>query len=243
MKSEKLNHYDGSGLMREVADDPRNQKHADVLKAVVSGDENALKEKMTSGEVDDLIDRIDQYSTHPATLKTLTELLGTVDQIAPMRYFRKFWNKLPHLAQWGLMHSTKGPNLFSSRGPIQTLIRLGFIDYKGHMNEDGKIMEEKIAAMGGFDKFMFKYGVKVGKYFIPELAPLEPFVGPLLKLDNIADKMMSQNRQYLRAQHEIIEKPEKNIENISDTSRSQMESYSLLPAEKKSAKNSPKRLN
>lgn len=242
MRSNK-NHPNEGGSNLNFQDEPRNQRHADVLKAVVAGDEKALQEKMTAGEVDDLIDRIDAYSKHPATLKSLTELLETVDQSFPMRHFRTFWNSLPHLAQWGLMHGTKGPNIFSGSGPIQTLIKFGFIDYKGHMNENGQIMEEKITAMGGWDKFMLKYGIKIGKYFVPELAPVEPFVEPLLKLNNIADKTMSQSREYLRSLHKIVEKPEKNIAQISDASRSQMESYSLLPHEKKLPKNSTKYLN
>lgn len=184
-------------------------------------------------EVDDLIDRLDKYSTHPATLKSLTELLETVDQSAPIRHFRSFWNKLPHLAQWALMHGTKGPNIFSGSGPIQTLIKFGLIDYKGYLNEDGEIMEEKIVAMGGWDKFLLQYGVQFGKYLLPELAEVEPFIGPLLKLDNIADKTLSQSRQYLRSMHEIVEKPEKNIENIQDNARSQMETFSLLSSEGK----------
>jgi hypothetical protein len=184
---------------------------------------------MSAGDVDDLIDRIDKYSTRPATLKSLTELMEKVDQCGPMRHFRSFWNGLSHLAQWGLMHGTKGPNIFSGRGPIQTLIKFGFIDYKGHLNENGEIMEEKIVAMGGWDKFFLKYGIKFGKYFFPELTVVEPFVGPLTKLDNIADNTLFQSRQYLRSLHEIVEKPEKNIANISDATRSQMETFSLLP--------------
>ena len=179
-----------------------------------------------SVDVNDLISRIEAYANHPDTIKSLTKLMERVDQSSPMRRFRAYWNGLSHVTQWGLMHVTKA---LSGSGPIQTMVRFGFIDYKGHKGEDGQIMEEKIISMGGWEKFLVTYGVKFGKYVFPELKAVEPFVGPLLKLDKISVKTLSHVRVYLRSLHQIQENPENNISAISDTARSQMDSFSLLP--------------
>ena len=108
-----------------------------------------------SVDVNDLISRIEAYANHPDTIKSLTKLMERVDQSSPMRRFRAYWNGLSHVTQWGLMHVTKA---LSGSGPIQTMVRFGFIDYKGHKGEDGQIMEEKIISMGGWEKFLVMAG-------------------------------------------------------------------------------------
>ncbi len=195
-------------------------------------DMEGLHKAVKSGKVDNLINRLDQIAQHPESLKKLTNLMIEVDSSAPIRHFRKFWDKLPHLAQWATMHISKGFLVMSStHGPIELMIKNGFIVYKGHLNENGQIMEEKIQALGGMDKYMLKYGVKIGKYFAPELAAVEPFIDPLLKLQDVGDKTMEKVRHGVRAAREAREAPEHNIANISNATRSNLQTLSLLPAD------------
>jgi len=195
-------------------------------------DKAQLHEAVKSGKVDGLIDRMEEYANHPTTVKKLTSLMISVDKSAPIRHFRTFWNKLPQLAQWAIMHGTKGPMMMSSNnGPIELMIKNGFINYKGHLNENGEIMEEKIQAMGGMNKYLLKYGVKIGKYFVPELKEVEPFVEPMLKLQNLGDKTMEKVRHAVRAARETREEPKRNIQKISSDVRSNLQTLNFLPQE------------
>lgn len=188
-------------------------------------------EKVASGEADRYLDKLNQIVEHPDNLKKIKETMIDIDSSLPIRHFRKYWNKLPHTAQWALLHLSKGSLVSLSGGPIHLLIKFGFITYKGHLNENGQIMEEKIQAMGGLDKYMLKYGVKIGKYFVPELAAVEPFVEPLIKLQNISDKTLNRVRGAVRAAREVREAPERNIEKISTNTRSGLQKLNLVAAE------------
>lgn len=188
-------------------------------------------EKVASGEADRYLDKLNAIVEHPDNLKKIKETLIDLDSSIPMRHFRKYWDKLPHTAQWALMHLSKGSIVSLTGGPIHLLIKFGFINYKGHLNENGQIMEEKIQAMGGLDKYMLKYGVKIGKYFVPELAGVEPFVDPLIKLQNISDKTLNRVRGAVRAAREVREAPERNIEKISSSTRGGLQKLNLVQAD------------
>ncbi len=166
-------------------------------------------------QLDAAIIKIEEKSKDPETIMDLTKAAITIDQSAPIRYFRKFWDRLPKLAQFALMHTTKGPFIMSSNGPIQVMMKLGLLNYKGHLDEKGQIMDEKIQAMGGSNKLLKKYGVKIGKYFVPELRVVEPMVEQISKYEDRLDKV-SQNilptlREKVRAHRNTTEGPAINI--------------------------------
>lgn len=167
------------------------------------------------GQLDAIITKIEEKSKDPQTLKDLTKAAITVDQSAPIRYFRKFWDRLPELAQCAMMHITKGPFIMSSNGPIQIMMKFGLINYKGHLNEKGEVMDAKIQAMGGPTKLLKRYGVKIGKYFIPELKAIEPMVEQIAKYEDRLDKVslaiMPKVRESVRTNRLKVEGPAINI--------------------------------
>lgn len=167
------------------------------------------------GQLESVISKVEETAKDPQTLKDLTKAAITIDQSAPFRYFRKFWDRLPKLAQFALMHTTKGPFIMSSNGPIQIMMKFGLINYKGHLNEKGEVMDEKIQEMGGSSKLLKKYGVKIGKYFIPELRAVEPMVEQIAvyeeRLDKVSQNIMPKVRESVRANRNKVEGPAINI--------------------------------
>lgn len=166
-------------------------------------------------QLDAVISKIEEKSMDPETIKDLAKAAITIDQSAPIRYFRKFWDRLPKLAQFALMHTTKGPFIMSSNGPIQVMMKFGLLQYKGHLDEKGQIMDEKIQAMGGSSKLLQKYGVKIAGFFIPELRAIEPIIEQISKYEDRLDKI-SQNilpilREKVRTNRNQVEGPAVNI--------------------------------
>lgn len=195
--------------------------------------EKKLLEKAQSGELDRYIDQLDKYADHPDNIRKLKTIMDEVDHSKVLTFFRnKMWDKIPYIGQAGLMHLTQGPLIGTSHGPLQTMVKFGLITYKGTLNEDGKIIQEKIEAMGGLDKYLLKYGVSLGKYFIPELAAIEPLIGPLTKLQSIGDKNISRVRHHLIQRRQAEQDALKNINDISDNTRDKVsEIMPNLPGE------------
>ncbi|MCC6643253.1 hypothetical protein IT411_00730 [Candidatus Peregrinibacteria bacterium] len=178
----------------------KSTSHQEKLSAAQSADQIAV-----------YADKLEKILSHPQNQQKLGDVLHKIDQTSVMRHLRKTWDRLSQAAQWAIMHFSKGPGVASSTGPIHLLVRLGFINYKGHLDEKGKVMEEKVQKMGGTDRYLLKYGVKIGKYFFPELRSIEPLVEPLLKVSKSTDKALSTVRGNLLSRRSSKERAKLNI--------------------------------
>jgi hypothetical protein len=187
------------------------------------------EEIVLRGESDKYLGKLQEVANHPDNLLKITKVLSQIDNSTAMNGFRKAWNKLPRLAQWAVMRMGTPGNVFSSHGPFHMLIKFGFIEYKGHLNENGQINDEKIQAMGGMEKYLLKYGVKFGKYFFPELAPIEPYIDPLIKLSTIQDNWLTKIRHNLREVRQQNTLPQRNIHRISKGTKKEISHLHILP--------------
>jgi hypothetical protein len=177
---------------------------------------NSALENIHNGKADTTLDQLRAAAEHPERLKTLSKLFISVDSSKPMTAIRNYWDKRPPLAQWSLMNLSHTPlALVTGYDFFELLVKCGFIDYKGHLNENPEIMEKKVQAMGGKTEFLLKYGVKFGKYLCPEVQVVEPFIAPLRKLHGIFAGTMDKIRGDVRAAREKREA----VTNISADTR------------------------
>jgi hypothetical protein len=155
-----------------------------------------IKGRVDAGEAKAVTDAFREWAENPENIQMGIDAVSRLDRLAPIRWFRNFWNNRSAEVQWAIMKTTSvlstGPvapaALWYNVGPIQSLIKMGVITYKGHIGEDGQVMEDKITAMGGIEKVMLNGGLKVasaiasvGKAVYPELAIVElaeKFTGP-----------------------------------------------------------------
>ncbi len=198
-------------LEAEQADRPANDN------AEVAANDNAEKPKNNTEAAADLVnsdkgkaalDKIKKWAEDPKSVEGIGKSLSWLDTSAPMRSFRAWWNRRSRLAQWAIMYGSTAavtPTLLvQNSGIIQTMIKFGFITYKGHVSESGepledaKKMEDEIDRMGGMSDFLVKYGVKVGKYVYPELEAVEPFIEPLMSAKGSANKGLRNLRANIR---------------------------------------------
>ena len=188
---------------------------------------------------DTLLKQLDEVSKNPENEAKLVNVMSKIDKSAPIKAFREnFWNKLPKIAQWGMMQSV-GPGAASSP-TINLLLKSGFITYKGHMDKEGNVDDKKIAKMGEFKKWVGAKAIKVGAWFIPELKPIAPFVDPLMKLDKVKGDVLTRVRGKLRDLREEVGKPgEANSEGEVASKDKKPETKTNLVATKQAPSNKP----
>ena len=161
--------------------------------------EDQMKNALEGKKGQENLQKLDQWASNPESFHGIGKVLSYFDTSLPMRKFRDWWEQRDHLTQWALMYGTTPPQTWMfNAGPIQALVKFGFIKYKGHYNENEEKMEAEIDKMGGMPNFLLKYGVKFGKYFIPELAGMEPFVEPLMKVQGMENKAIRNIRRSIR---------------------------------------------
>lgn len=188
--------------------------------------ESHLRNAVESGKADDLLARLEKTSENPHDLQTVTDLLIAVDASKPMTAFRNFWQGgegregLPPLAKWSIMKTVRAQ--LSGSVALDTMVKFGFINYDAHLDENGQVNEEKVRKMGGMNKYLLKYGVKFGKYFVPELAAIEPYVAPLLKLQEIGGTILDKTRPAMREARRLREAPARTIDQIAKTEHAQI---------------------
>jgi|GEM_PF-6063398 len=184
---------------------------------------------VTSGKADSALDQLNALAEHPENLSTLSKTLIAVDSSRPMTAIRNYWDKRPPLAQWSLMNLNNTPlALATGYDFFELLVKFGFVDYKGHLHEDPKVMEQKVQAMGGKTKYLLQYGVKIGKYLLPEVAVVEPFIKPLQKLHGIIGNTLDKVRGDIRSARQVREAPARNIANISHATRQNLQHQTQL---------------
>jgi hypothetical protein len=79
--------------------------------------------------------------------------------------------------------------------PVRLLIRLDLLKYKG------KLSSSDLNGVSKAEKAAARLAVKLGKYFYPELKAVEPYLEPLLKLQEIKDNFINQTRARV---HQVI---------------------------------------
>ncbi len=133
----------------------------------------------------------------PEAIEKITEVVSAIDKHCDM--VRKAWDKMPADLQWAIRFAdTRSP----TPSPIDMMIKLGMLTFKGHLDKGGNINETKIKKESELEQLLLKYGVKLGKWVFPELAALEPFVEPLNKLKGVQDDILSTVRRGVTANRE-----------------------------------------
>lgn len=194
-----------------------------------------IKGKIDAGEADGIANSFREWSEHPENIQMGIDAASSLDRLKPIRWFRNFWNKRSAEVQWAIMKTTSVAAsgamaplaLWYNVGPIQSLIKMGIITYKGHIGEDGKVMEDKITAMGGIEKVMLNGGLKVaagvasvGKLIYPELAIVE-----------IAEQLSGPAKNILNSTGSYMEKVRAGVyENRNTFRAAQMERTAIKEA-------------
>lgn len=169
--------------------------------------EGQLKAAFESKKGKEYLKKLETWAENPESFHGIGKILSYFDTCLPMRKFRAWWDQRDRLTQWALMYGTTPPQMWIHQaGPIQALIKVGFLNYKGHHNENAAKMEDEIDKMGGMSDFMAKYGVKFGKYIFPELAPIEPLVEPLLKIKGLGNQALRNVRRSVYYHREKYER-------------------------------------
>lgn len=161
--------------------------------------EEQLQAAFESEKGKEYLGKLDQWASNPENFHGAGKILSYFDTCLPMRKFRAWWDQRDRLTQWALMKGCTPPQLWLyDMGPLQALVKFGFLTYKVHHNENEQKMEEAIDKMGGMPDYLARYGVKFGKYIFPELAEIEPFVEPMLKVKGLSNKGIRNLRRSVR---------------------------------------------
>jgi len=173
--------------------------------------EAQLANAYNTKEAQDAIAKIEAYGKNPENIGAISKPICYLDTTLPMRKFRTWWDNRSRLMQWAIMKACTPPMFqLQNAGPIQTLIKFGLITYKGHYNENPQKLQQqidsemerkvddKIDDMGILEKYLLKYGVKLGKYVYPELAAVEPFVEPLMRVKDVQTNVLRNIRHNVR---------------------------------------------
>jgi hypothetical protein len=118
----------------------------------------------------------------------LYPLVEKVDENSVVQKAREFWNLMPHAAQWAFIYLPTNPYAEVAKAMIQT----GLIEYKG------AVSDKDLKHMNEWDSMKLEWGVKIGKFFIPELEAVEPFIKPILEIKNIRDQVFEDVRYHIR---------------------------------------------
>ncbi len=165
---------------------------SELSKYDFSKNEKALKSmKKPESKQERIANQIEQLAKHPKNKEILYKLVSTIDKTSSMKSLRTAWNKLPKNAQLSAITFARIPGI---GGPIEYMIKVGLLNYKGHLDEQGEVMEKKVAKLGGAEKILLKYGIKVGALFFPELRPIVPLIKPIMKIE----EHMGNNAAYVR---------------------------------------------
>jgi len=161
--------------------------------------EGQLKAAFESDKGKEYLHKLEQWSANPENFHGAGKMLSYFDTSLPMRKFRAWWDQRDRLTQWALIKGCTPPQLWlTDVGPLQALVKFGFLSYKGHHNENEEQMEQAIDKMGGMPDYLARYGVKFGKYIFPELAEIEPLVEPMLKVKGLSNKAIRNLRRSVR---------------------------------------------
>ncbi len=100
--------------------------------------------------------------------KLVFKVIDKVDESAPMNKLRQYWRHVPHFVRWAIIHvpgTVPNPILQT----CSTLMSCGFLPYE----DDPQMNDEYHKHKDNYDQTLLKWGVKIGKYILPELAELE----------------------------------------------------------------------
>lgn len=154
----------------------------------VRTEKNPTAESKEVGKVIDFKERVKEMSEDKRVRNLLYPLVEKVDENSVVRKAREFWNSMPHAAQWAFIYLPTNPYAEVAKAMIQT----GLIEYKG------AVSDKDLKHMNEWDSMKLEWGVKIGKFFIPELEAVEPFIKPILEIKNIRDQVFEDVRYHIR---------------------------------------------
>lgn len=139
----------------------------------------------------ELLGKLEKLAQNPDTQEKVADLIRTVNQSSFMEKIRGRWDGLSPITQKILFHNPVfgfGLNFMKHANPVRLLIRLDLLKYKGKLSSSDRNGISKA------QKAATRLGVKLGKYFYPELKAVEPYLDPLFKLQEIKDNFINQTR-------------------------------------------------
>lgn len=178
----------------QVIDDNQESGVANDIGAPKRREDDSVRtEKNTTeskevGKVIDFKERVKEMSEDKRVRNLLYPLVEKVDENSVVQKAREFWDSMPHAAQWAFIYLPTNPYAEVAKAMIQT----GLIEYKGAVND------KDLKRMNEWDNMKLEWGVKIGKFFIPELKAVEPYIKPILEIKNIRDQVFEDVRYHLR---------------------------------------------
>ncbi|MCC7196883.1 hypothetical protein IT413_01665 [Candidatus Peregrinibacteria bacterium] len=145
-------------------------------------------ESKEAGKVIDFKERVKEMSEDKRIRNVLYPIVEGIDQNSFVQKARDFWNTMPYAAQWAFINIPTNPYAEVAKAMIQT----GLIEYKGATNDS------ELKQMTEWENIKLEWGVKIGKFFAPELAAVEPYIKPILEIKNIRDQVFEDIRYHLR---------------------------------------------
>ncbi|MGL5830602.1 MAG: hypothetical protein ACRCZE_00450 [Candidatus Altimarinota bacterium] len=156
----------------------------------------------------ELLGKLKTLSENPNTQQKVADLISALSNSSIVEKLRARWDKLSPTTQWLFFKNPLmnfGINKYAN--PIRLLIRLDLIKYKGKLStsdRDGMSKAEKMTA---------RLVVKIGSRFVPELKAVEPYLEPLIQLQEIQDNFINQTRDRIRKNIPIDLEPEPGNDN------------------------------
>lgn len=131
-----------------------------------------------------------------------------IDASPKIDKIRRFWDSMPHAAQWAIMHlHSPIPNVVIPTGIFQALVQIGVLKYKGAETDD------ELDEINKWNSLKIKWGMKIGAVFIPELRAVMPLLKPILEVKEAHDKILADARSHLRE----VQKRKKDAKEIAET--------------------------
>lgn len=152
-------------------------------------------ESLEKGKVIDFKERIKEMSEDKRVRNVLYPVVEKIDDNIVIQKARDFWNTMPYAAQFAFIYLPTNPVAEVAKAMIQT----GLIEYKGAANDNTGITEDKkLKQMNEWENMKLEWGVKIGKFFVPELKAVEPLIEPILAIKNVRDQVFEDVRYHLR---------------------------------------------
>jgi hypothetical protein len=141
----------------------------------------------------ELLGKLKTLADNPNTQQKVADLISALSNAPIVEKLRARWDKLSPTTQWLFFKNPLmnfGLNKYAN--PIRLLIRLNLIKYKGSLSSSD------VNGMSKAEKMTARLVVKIGARFVPELKAVEPYIEPLIQLQEIQDNFINQTRDRIR---------------------------------------------
>lgn len=143
------------------------------------------RKEMSPEEAVELTERAAEFAKEKGLKDFVAGAVDFIDDTKAMGAVQELWDKMPEAAQMAMVHAP------AVGEPFKAMIRTGLLEYKRTPTE------KEVASFAADEKMKLELVEKYGKYLDPQLAALDPFLGPLKKVEDAKEGVYAHSRKRL----------------------------------------------